>query len=61
VKNTTGTIANYRLFNSLGQMVPVQAQKADSVTTVFDVQALPQGMYWLVELNSGWRGKVLKH
>jgi hypothetical protein len=61
VKNTSGTIANYRLFNSLGQMVPVQAQKADSVTTVFDVQALPKGMYWLVELNSGWRGKVLKH
>jgi len=61
VKNTSGTIANYRLFNSLGQIVPVQGQKVDYQTTAFDVQTLPKGVYWLVELNSGWRGKMMKN
>ncbi len=61
VKNTSGHSGRYVLFNSLGQMVTVKAQTLDSGITAMDVQQLPSGMYWLVELNSGWRGKVLKN
>jgi hypothetical protein len=42
-------------------MVTVKAQTLDLGITAMDVQQLPSGMYWLVELNSGWRGKVLKN
>jgi hypothetical protein len=61
VKNTSGHSGRYVLFNSLGQMVTVKTQTLDSGITAMDVQQLPSGMYWLVELNSGWRGKVLKN
>ena len=61
VRNTSGRSNRYVLYNSLGQMMTVKAQTLDSGITAIDVQQLPSGMYWLVEMNSGWRGKVMKN
>jgi hypothetical protein len=61
VKSNGVTESNYRLYNSLGQLLQVKAQKINETTSSINLENLPMGLYWLEDTQSGWRGKVIKN